>query len=330
MTARIFEAGLPHINLVFTERVINETHYVHLASISLIIECEFMTELLEDLEKKRQASNYEAEKHKQLRDQLNEETKKWVETRDELNAKVRELIEEASKHRETRDQLNAKVKEAKAQRDEWNKKVSDLNDAVMQLKKDNTPREGPPIKKLKKELKNLEFKQMTSVLSPEKERELIDILSEMQAQIKEREKSMEQNSEIKDAIKDLREARDEAEEYHKQVGVLAEQAQTEHDSMIDLYEKADEMRKQADEAQEKFIECKLKADEEHRKHIDNIRQVHDYDKIITGLRQKVRKARKKKEESDAKKEAEEIFDKFKSGEKLSTEDIMALQKSGYL
>jgi len=58
--------------------------------------------------------------------------------------------------------------------------------------------------------------------------------------------------------------------------------------------------------------------------------VHDYDKIITGLRQKARKARKKKDESVAMKEAEDIFDKFKKGEKLSTEDLMVLQKSGYL
>jgi len=289
-----------------------------------------MTELLEDLEKKRQASNYEAERHKQSRDQLNEETRKWVETRDELNAKVRELIDEASKHRETRDQLNTKVREEKALRDEWNKKVSELNDSVVQLKKETMPRSGPSISKLKKELKALEFKQMTSVLTPDKERELIDLLSDKQNKIKEREQSLEQNTDVKDAIKDLRDARDQAEEHHKQVGVLAEQAQSQHDSMIELYEKADELRKKADEAQEKFIECKLKADEEHRKHIDSIREVHDYDKIITGLRQKARKAKKKKEETEAKKEAEEIFEKFKSGEKLSTEDIMALQKSGYL
>jgi len=289
-----------------------------------------MTELLEGLERKRQISNFEAERHKQSRDQLNEETKRWVETRDELNAKVRELIDEASKHRENRDKLNSNVKEAKALRDEWNKKVSEMNESVMQLKKETMPRNGPPISKLKKELKALEFKQMTSVLTTDKERELIDLLSEKQSEIRERENYLEQNAEIKDAVKNLREARENAEEHHKQVGVLAEQAQAEHDIMIELYENADELRKRADEAQEKFIESKLKADEEHRKHIENIRQVHDYDKIIAGLRQKVRKARKRKEETEAKKEAEEIFEKFRNGEKLSTEDIMTLQKSGYL
>jgi uncharacterized coiled-coil DUF342 family protein len=36
------------------------------------------------------------------------------------------------------------------------------------------------------------------------------------------------------------------------------------------------------------------------------------------------------EEVDAKREAELIFERFKKGEKLSTEDLLTLQKSGYL
>jgi uncharacterized coiled-coil DUF342 family protein len=289
-----------------------------------------MAELLEELEQKRQVCNNEAEKHRHLRDELNEQTKEWVTKRDELNAKVRELVEEAAKHRETRDSLNVRVKEDKEQRDLWNQKVNELNEKVLKLKKDNLPREGPPIAKLKKELKALEFKQMTSVLTTEKERGIIEMLSALQAQIKERERALEQNVEVRNAIRELREAKDKAEIHHKNVGELAEKAQAEHDMMIELYEQADGLRKVADAAQENFIETKLKADEEHRKHIESIRQVHDYDKIITGLRQKARRAKKKKEESTAMQEAEQIFEQFKKGEKLSTEDIMTLQKSGYL
>jgi uncharacterized coiled-coil DUF342 family protein len=289
-----------------------------------------MTELLEELEQKRQVCNTDAEKHRHLRDELNEQTKDWVMKRDELNAKVRELVEEAARHRETRDSLNVRVRENKEQRDIWNQKVNESNDKMLMLKKDNLPREGPPIAKLKKELKALEFKQMTSVLSTEKERGIIEMLSALQAQIREREKALEQNVEIRNAIRDLREAKDRAETHHRNVSENAEKAQTEHDKMIELYEQADSLRKEADASQEKFIETKLKADEEHRKHIESIRQVHDYDKIITGLRQKARRAKKKKEESSAMQEAEQIFERFKKGDKLSTEDIMTLQKSGYL
>jgi len=289
-----------------------------------------MTDSLEDIEQQRSITNNDAEKHRRLRDELNKQTKEWVMKRDALNAQVRELVDLAGKHREERDALNQNVREAKKARDEWNQKFSELNEKVGELKKDAPKDNGPPLKKLKKQLQDLEFKQMTSVLSKEKEKELIDIMQGLLKQIEEREKSMTQNSEVNDAIAALRDARDKAEEYHRSVSEFAEKAQNEHDAMISLYEQADKLRKEADLAQEKFIESKLLADEEHRKHIEQIKQLHEFDKTATGLKQKQKKAKKKKEDTASRKEAEDIFDRFKSGDKLSTEDLMALQKSGYI
>ena len=45
-----------------------------------------MTELLEELEQKRHLHNLEAEKHRKIRDELNEKTREWEEKRDALNA----------------------------------------------------------------------------------------------------------------------------------------------------------------------------------------------------------------------------------------------------
>lgn len=289
-----------------------------------------MTELLEELEQKRHLHNLEAEKHRKIRDELNEKTREWVEKRDALNAKVRELVDQAAKHREVRDEMNAKVRDAKENRDHWNKIVNELSEKVGKIKKENLPKSGPSISRLKKDLKNLEFKQMTSVLSKDKEQELIEQMASIQNQIKEREKAYESNEEVKNAVKELREAKEKAEAYHREVSEYAEKAQSAHDAMIALYEQADAVRKEADAAQEAFVANKIRADEEHKLHIENIRQVHDYDKIISGMRQKARKAKRKEDETSAKEEAEKIFDRFKAGEKLSTEDLMALQKSGYL
>src|SRR2546428_584778 len=137
-----------------------------------------MTELLEELEVKRERENAEAERHRRRRDELNDQTREWVNRRDELNEEVRKALEE------------------------------------------------------------------------------------------------------------LHDAKEKAEAAHAVVGKLAEEAQKEHDTMTELYERSDELRRQADLAQEEFIKTKMAADEEHRKHIDRIRQVHDYDKIIHGIRLK--------------------------------------------
>ncbi len=169
---------------------------------------------------------------------------------------------------------------------------------------------------------------MTSVMSAEKEKALMKEMSQLDAKIKGMEQEMEQFSEVKAAEKEARDAKDKAESFHRQVSELAEKAQAEHDGMLKLYDEADDVRKQADGAQEKFIETKLAADEEHREHIEHIRQVHDFDKIISGMQDKGKRVRRD-DESD-KREAEQIFEKFRAGEKLSTEDIMVLQKSGYM
>ena len=287
-------------------------------------------ELLDELELKRERENGEAERHRRRRDELNDKTREWVMRRDDLNAQVRALVEEAMGHRQKRDELNSQVKKSKEERDVWNRRVNEFSDRLNELKRRKLPKGTIPLSRLKRELRDLEFKQMTSVLTQNKEAELIKEMTRVQAEVRRIEQALEQDAEVKKALEELRDAKDRAESAHRMVGQLAEQAQREHDAMTELYERSDELRKQADLAQEEFIKTKMLSDEEHRKHIENILQVHDFDKIIQGIRMKTYKAREETEGVSAKRQAELIFERFKRGEKLSTEDLMTLQKSGYL
>lgn len=289
-------------------------------------------ENLAELEQKRSAINDDAEKHRRLRDELNKQTKEWVSKRDALNAQVRDLVEEAGKHRAQRDELNQKVRESKVQRDECNQKVSQLTEEYHALKKDLPAQDKnqPSVKQLKKEFSDLEIKQQTQVLKKKEEEALVKRLKEIDEQISEIEKNQEQSGDIREKSVELRAAKDEAEKYHKLVSEYAEKAQVEHDAMIQLYEQADALRKQADEAQAKFIDCKKAADEEHKKHIEQIKSYHETDKDFAAIKNKQKAVRKKKSDADSKKAADDIFARFKNGGTLSTEDLMALQKSGYL
>src|SRR4030066_195014 len=287
-------------------------------------------ELIGDLEEKRARHNTDAERHKKRGDELNDKTKEWAEKRDDLNSQVRKFIDEANARRDMRDKLNTEVREAKAQRDEWNHKFNDLSSKVMALRREKMPKSGLSLRKFKAELRALEKKHLTSVLSTDKERVLVEQISELSGRIKSMEKEIEQFSEVKQAEKDAHEAKDNAENFHRKVSELAEKAQIEHDSMLKLYDEADKHRKEADAAQEEFIKTKLAAGEEQREHNEHTRAGQDFDKIISGIRDRTRKARKEKADTSAKKEADEIFQKFRSGEELSTEDIMVLQKSGYM
>jgi uncharacterized coiled-coil DUF342 family protein len=253
-------------------------------------------------------------------------TKQLAEERDRLNAQVRDLVQRANDHRNNRNKLNIEVRESKKLRDELNKKSAELNEVVMKLKKEKIVETGgPSLSRLRKELNDLDFKMMTSVLTPDKEKEMMANIARIQAMIREQEQKMEEHREIRQAVRDARQAKEEAETQHRLVSDLARRAQTEHDSMIELYETADELRKQADAAQQKFIANKQLADAEHKQHIELIRKVHDYDKFISGLRRRERKARKDRQETVQKKVTEDIVEKFKKGQKLSTEDLLSLQ-----
>jgi uncharacterized coiled-coil DUF342 family protein len=289
-----------------------------------------MTELLEDLEEQRNKLNKKAEQYRRRRDRLNNTARKWADRRDKYNAISRENIEKAHAHRKERDKLNDHVRKAKEEREKLNKKVSEAQTKLASLKRKHLPKDGVTIEKLRREVRNLEFKQMTSVLSVEKEREILDVMADLQSKIREREKLLESNKEIQEIMKARNEAKQKAEEAHKNVSEYAERAQEEHDAMTKFYEEGDSLRKEADKSQQEFVKAKLTADEAHKNHVEMVRQVHDFDKIIAGLKQKKERAKREVAETTAKKEAEDIYERFKAGEKLSTEDLMFLQKAGYL
>jgi uncharacterized coiled-coil DUF342 family protein len=283
-------------------------------------------DILPDLERKRDRLNGLAEEHKFKRDRLNGVTKQLAEERDSYNAQVRELVQAANEHRNNRNLLNTEVKDAKVIRDELNRKATEYNEVVTKLKRERQGETGgPSLNRMRNERKALEFKAMTQVLSADKEKELMVQIQRLNIQIDDQEKKMEESREVRTALKDSRQSKEEAEAQHRLVSDLARQAQTAHDTMIELYEKADDIRKKADDCQGRFIANKQLADAEHKAHIDLIRKVHDYDKFISGLRRRDRRARKDRQEKAQKQVAEDMMDRFKKGEKLSTEDLLSLQ-----
>ena len=275
------------------------------------------------------------ELHRMLRDKHNKEAREWADKRDELNNQVREILAEAKEHKRIRDELNEKVKTLKEERKKWNNKAKELSIKLKEYRSKIMPRKNMPnIGKLKKKLKDLEFKQQTMVLTPEKERELVELIDSLYKKITEYERAIEEetkkNKELNELQKQLKEAREKAEKYHKEIEKLVAEAQEHHNKMVELFEKVDEIRKEADEAHRLYLENKKIADEEHEKFLQASRDVRDFEKIIAGLRQKRIASKKKQEKSEIRKKAEEIYEKFKRGEPLTTEDILILQKAGLL
>jgi uncharacterized coiled-coil DUF342 family protein len=286
-----------------------------------------LTDATEELERKRAEANARADDHRAKRDKLNGEARTLAEERSRIIDELHGRSSDAQDHRHHRDDLNEQVREAKRLREEWNGKLQVLSDKVAEMKRTRAPRAqgAVPVWRLRKDLKELEFRHMTTALTPDAEKRLIEEMKRLEAAIREQDEQFRADPEVDQAIAELAIARDEAEKHHRAVGELAEAAQSEHESMVKLYESVDELRRQADDVQAKLIVAKTAADDAHRAHIAAIEEVRDYEKMLYGARGG--RAPSSWADSEPPKE-EDFLARLKKGEKVSTADLLELQKTG--
>ncbi len=287
---------------------------------------ECLADAVEELERKRGETNQRADEHRSVRDRLNGESRQLAEQRamilDELHAKSAD----AQELRHRRDSLNEQVREAKRLREEWNRKLQEASDRVQEFKRTRGHRPGAvPVWRLRKELKELEFRHMTSALTPDQEKRLMAEMQRLELAVREQDEQLRKDPEIDQALTAANEARVEAERHHAAVGTLAEDAQRAHEAMVALYMAVDELRRRADEVQARLIEVKGRADEAHRAHIAAIEEVRDIEKMLYGARGG--RAPSAYGEPEPPRE-EDFLARLKKGEKVSTEDLLDLQKSG--
>ena len=283
--------------------------------------------MLNDLMEKRKKILAESEEHKNRRNELNAAASKFARERNTLNNQTREFVEEAQKNKDLRDKSNQDVLDLKAQRNEFNDKANVLFEEIEAFKKEHGTLKNRGIKELQKQIEYMEYRQQTEVFTTDKERELIEKIKQMMAQVREQEAELEQNKEMRTKITEARDFRKLASDLHAKVTEFAELAQKHHDLMVEFYRKADKSREAADSAHKSFVEAQESADDEHKFFIACQKELRDYDKVIYGLRKKTKKVKVTKEQKAVRKEAESLFKNFRAGEKLTTDDILLLQRS---
>jgi uncharacterized coiled-coil DUF342 family protein len=285
-----------------------------------------LTDATEELDRRKAESNDRADGSRARRDRLNAEARALGEERSRILDLLHGKSSDAQEHRRQRDALNADVREAKRLREEGNAKLQELSDRVQAMRRAKVPKPGAvALWRLRKDLKELEFRHMTTALTGDQEKRLIEEMKRIEASIREQEEQLREDPEVDRTLTELTQARAEAERHHAAVGQLAEDAQREHEAMVTLYEEVDELRRQADEVQGRLLAVKADADEAHREHIAAIEEVRDIEKLLYAARGG--HAPTSWAAAEAPRE-EDFLARLKKGEKVSTEDLLELQKSG--
>ena len=249
---------------------------------------------------------------KNERDQMNEETKTFRKERDELNQELKDTLKIALEKRNERDEINKQVHENKELRNECNE----------ELKKVEWNSGKKEISNIQAEINKIDKTIQTKVLDIRKENELVKRVSDLTKQLKKIQ-SDEEEEKTAEALKE------KSENYHQKVVELSDKAQAVHEEMIEYFNQIDGIREKADSKHQDFINSRNAATAKHEEVKAKLSEIRKVNKYMDQAKAKPR-SRKTEEKSGSelkeKEQAEEIFQKFKDGKKLTTEEFLLLQK----
>ena len=273
-----------------------------------------LADTMEGVRKQKDEKEAEIAKVAEEREEFNRIAKEQRKIRDELNASLKENLNKAIEYRNERNEINKAVEAAKKARNEANNKIKNLE--WSSGKRDKI--------KIENEIKKIDKIIETRVLDIKKENQLVKNANDLRKQLME----IHEDETVKSEAQDLKKI---SEEEHEKVIELSEKAQAAHEEMLKYFRKTDDIRTAADEAHKKFIEARKNASAKHEEFKVILSDIHVINKKLGSNKPKRRKSDNKSSSGanknrEEKERAEEIFEKFKQGGKVSTEEILLLQK----
>ena len=273
-----------------------------------------LADTMEGVRKQKDEKEAEISKIAEEREEYNKIAKEQRKIRDELNASLKENLNKAIEYRNERNEINKAVEAAKKARNEANNKIKNLE--WSSGKRDKI--------KIENEIKKIDKIIETRVLDIKKENQLVKNANDLRKQLME----IHEDESVKGEAEELKKI---SEEEHEKVIALSEQAQEAHEEMLKYFRKTDDIRTAADEAHKQFIEARKNASAKHEEFKATLSDIHVINKKLGSNKPKRRKSDNKgssgaNKNREEKERAEEIFEKFKNGGKVSTEEILLLQK----
>ncbi|SDA53686.1 phosphoserine phosphatase SerB [Methanobrevibacter millerae] len=273
-----------------------------------------LADTMEGVRKQKDEKEAEIAQIAEEREEYNRIAKEQRKIRDELNASLKENLNKAIEYRNERNEINKSVEEAKKARNDANNKIKSLE--WSSGKRDKV--------KIENEIKKIDKIIETRVLDIKKENQLVKNANDLRKQLMD----IQEDESVKEEAQELRKL---SEEEHEKVITLSEQAQAAHEEMLTYFRKTDDIRTAADDAHKKFIEARNNASAKHEEFKAVLSDIHVINKKLGSGKPRKRRSDKKSSSGanknrEEKERAEEIFEKFKQGGKLSTEELLLLQK----
>ena len=268
---------------------------------------------LQSLYARRDTLNEEAKTHREERDQLNQEKGKLYKRIENLKLEREKAFEILNIHKSKRDSYQALARE------------------LIKTRRDRDGNIFPVLAKevamLRTSIKEQEWAQQTTPMSIEKERELIDKLKVTQQELKEKEKALSKQSQIKDVIDDLNESIttifQKADTEHALVQRHYTDAQAYKKEMDETFEKIKDLTLMTDKCHIKFLKCRERADNFHQK-------AQSMKEEIMSTKREAQEERRKARQliEDQNKQVKETLESEEKLKKAAEESLESLLKKG--
>lgn len=285
-------------------------------------------ELVEELNRHR----IEVSKLRNALNDLDKEKESWFEKKEGFSKKIRDLIQIIKDSKAKRDSLTKEVKELKPKRDSINKGINEKLKEFGKLKKEKLDieksldiKESPS--RIKQSIEKLEFKIETEPMAFDKEQSIMRKIKDLKKLYGDLKVIEESNKNLKDASDAIRQMKKEANDAHKLIQEKARQSQILHEDILKISAEIDKMKVDEEDAFRKFSEFKKRFHEVNSQLKEKLKSMNDVKSRLDRIHSDRREKRRQEEESFLKSKEEEVNQKIKRGEKLTTEDLLVFQKS---
>ena len=287
---------------------------------SIRVDISQLSSKIDQLKKTRADNNAQARHYRNMRNNVS----------DEKFSKIEQLREEAAKEKDQRDYCNEQIKLNKAKREELKEeiraawaKVKDLREKYYKMKDEV----GVMPEEITKEIRELEWQQQTSTLSPDDDAQVTKRITELYEKAYSAHIIGYSSEDLENTIEIAKTLSEQHDNAHQNVLKFAEEGQIHHERLTKLYDEINEARAGGSGLHDKFLEARQAADTAHQKIVELYEKIKLNQHLLDLIDDEQVKRRHEKSQKLREEKIQQTKQKQSSSKRMTLEELKLLMGS---
>jgi len=264
---------------------------------------------------------------------IGKEKEKLFSEKRSVSDQIKDKISGVMGQKGSRNSFTHEARKAKQERDKLNKQIADKIAEIKKMKsayKDVAGKlgiKGNP-SGLKTQIDKLEMRLETEPMSFDKEQKLMKHIKDIKKQYLQFKGVHKEWELVTKMSKDIDVLKKKANEFHRKVQESAKSSQSEHESILEDSKGIDDLKKKEDDLYKLFLEKKSAFKDVNTELKTKLTELQEIKKKLETHNVVLAEAAKEKEQKSLKEKAAEVEEKISKKKKLTTEDLLIMQRTG--